>query len=229
MDRRESRLKKEFDRICTLTGPFSLIDFRCAMLSMGEATEVLKAKKDLEAFDWNNFLTSDEFRQRCPNDVPEKYMVQYRCTGLARAEQGQIVKTERHQMAVIYGYDYPEQPPTLIWGTPIWHPNIQLPYICAHGRAFAVSVSLDQIVLTIGEMVQYRNFNLRDPLNHEAAAWAREHLHEFPIDERDLTDATRHAHGRAAAPTADANVLVEWVDAVPGGEVTGGPMVELLS
>jgi ubiquitin-protein ligase len=130
-------------------------------------------------------------------------------------------------MNIVFGYDYPSNPPRLIWMTPIWHPNFKMPHICNQGRTFAAGVTLDQVVLTVGEMVQYRNYNLRDPLNHEAAEWARGNAHLFPVDDRDLVDSRRRIKPHPAPAAIGMVPLVEIVDVLDGSEPPGG-LVELV-
>ena len=38
----------------------------------------------------------------------------------------------------------------------------------------------------MAEMVQYKNYDPRDPMNSKAAAWALRHKKQFPIDGRAL-------------------------------------------
>ena len=56
-------------------------------------------------------------------------------------------------MEVVFGADYPSKPPTFVWLTPIWHPNLRRPYICLEGRPFAVGWTLDLIVQEVGRLV----------------------------------------------------------------------------
>lgn len=53
---------------------------------------------------------------------------------------------------------------------------------------WTATVTLDRLCLELGEMIQYKKFNLDDPLDHEAAEWAEENMDEFPIDDRELLD-----------------------------------------
>ena len=42
------------------------------------------------------------------------------------------------------------------------------------------------MLLTLAEMVQYKNFDPKDPMNSRAASWALRHKHLFPVDSRRL-------------------------------------------
>src|ERR1051326_1908462 len=190
---RDRRLANEFRRMRDLVGPHSLFDFLCNTLSTRESIEYLKRKMSAEVIKegFSNFLPLKEFVRIDPNAIPEKYLVIYRCHGLKKDDSGEVVVTQEHAMSVVYGLDYPSRPPVMVWMTPIWHPNFQTPYICPQGRPFAAGWTLDQIVLAVGKMIQYRNYNLDDPLNYEAAEWVRRSGYQFPVDDRDLVDSTR--------------------------------------
>ncbi len=47
---------------------------------------------------------------------------------------------------------------------------------------------LDELVLQLGEMIQYKNYNVDDPLDPEATEWTKGNPREFPIDNRELRD-----------------------------------------
>jgi ubiquitin-protein ligase len=229
---RELRLQKEFQRMCKLDEdhPHKLFDFICADLSSQEAAEFLKSSVSIEVIEQAlpGYLTPAEFKRRMPGRAPEKYLIEYRCAGLAITDTGGVSAHEKHRMSVIFKYDYPSKPPMLIWHTPLWHPNIRPPGVCPHGRKFAVSVPLDQIVLTVGEMVQYRNFNLSDPFNHDAAAWARQNLDKFPVDQRDLLDGRKLVNTRAPVAACAPDMLVELLDAPLAGPTGATSLIELL-
>ena len=46
--------------------------------------------------------------------------------------------------------------------------------------------TLDELLLSLGEMIQYKNLDPSDPMNSKAAAWASRNRHLFPIDDRPL-------------------------------------------
>lgn len=50
------------------------------------------------------------------------------------------------------------------------------------------SITLDRICIELGEMIQYKRYNLDDPLNHDAVRWARANRHRLPVDPRSLLD-----------------------------------------
>lgn len=124
-----------------------------------------------------------------PGDALERYIVTYTCAGLVwlqGRERPSVIR--EHRLDVYLHLDYPRLPPRLQWMTDIFHPNILPPHrnggVCI-GR-WSPSETLDQVVLRIGEMVQYKNFSTGDALNPEAAVWADRNRHAFPVDNQPL-------------------------------------------
>ncbi|MFQ6098883.1 MAG: ubiquitin-conjugating enzyme E2 [Armatimonadota bacterium] len=130
---------------------------------------------------------------------PQQYVVTYHVTGLVwpfgtPAPQ----KVNHHQLEVYLHADYPRRPPRLRWLTEIFHPNIlsasQNGGVCIGN--WSPAESLADLVVRIGEMVQYKDYNVDDVLDERAADWARRSGQYLPIDEREI-DAER---GPAPAP-----------------------------
>jgi ubiquitin-protein ligase len=117
-------------------------------------------------------------------DPPEQYSIYYRCTGL----RSPGVPQNNHAVVISLGAQYPVRPPAIVWQTPIFHPNIKPPYACVLGEAWKARKFLDELVLQLGEMIQYKSYNVHDPLDPEAAAWARDNPRPFPVDDRELRD-----------------------------------------
>jgi len=117
------------------------------------------------------------------------YRVTYRCKGLMKSfPSGQIIETNYHSMEIYLHREYPRRPPRLIWLTDIFHPNI-----LSHLENGGVCIGkwtpmekLDELVIRIGEMIQYKSYNVNDALNEEAKTWARDNLSRFPVDDRPL-------------------------------------------
>ena len=212
MTKRETRLEREFQRMRALVGPHSLFHFRCADLSAHEATEFLKTEMSSEVIvqALPGYMTPDQYREQY-SSAPAKYLILYSCSGLVKPEQGEISESNFHAMSIVFGYDFPTRPPILIWYTPIWHPNFKTPHVCTQGRPFAAGIPLDRIVLTVGEMVQYRNYNLQSPLNYAAKEWAERNLTRFPVDDRDLVDSRYRYKTQDTALSQKTEPLVELV------------------
>jgi hypothetical protein len=65
--------------------------------------------------------------------------------------------------------------------TPVFHPNFDDASVCI-GDFWAPSEGLDDLVIRIGRMIAYQEYNTRSPLNGLAAKWAAEHPNLLPID-----------------------------------------------
>lgn len=188
---RQNRLKDEYTLMKALLKPYALVQFWVADLTAEEAPQFLRTKFSFDVITegFPGFLSPQEFDAQSPELPPEKYMIKFACKGLWQSEDGQIREAPYHLMEVVYGADYPTRPPTFVWLTPIFHPNLRRPYICLEGRPFAVGWTLDLIVQEVGRLVMYQSYNVNSALNHDAADWARENAHRFPIDDRDLLDS----------------------------------------
>ena len=189
-DPRAERLKTEFERMLALCSKSDLIQFWCADLSAEEGDAFLSNIVDAAVIEnaLPGFMLPQEFQKRYPGKAPEKYLVGFHCAGIERTRDGEIVQRNWHVMEVIFALDYPSRNPRFIWMTPIWHPNIAQPYLCIEGRPFPISVSLDQVCLEVGRMIQYQNYDVMDKLNPMAAQWAVENRDKLPVDTRNLVD-----------------------------------------
>jgi ubiquitin-protein ligase len=188
---RLGRLQEEFDLMRALLRPHALVEFWVADLTAEEAPQFLRTSFSFDVITdgFPGFLTPEQFAAQSPDMPPEKYMIRFRCKGLWQTDSGSIAEAPYHLMEVVFGADYPSKPPTFVWLTPIWHPNLRRPYICLEGRPFAVGWTLDLIVQEVGRLVQYQSYNVNDPLSHEAAEWAKQNADRFPVDDRDLLDS----------------------------------------
>jgi len=118
--------------------------------------------------------------------LPERYMVTYQLKGL-KLEGKQIVESMRHEAEIYLHADYPRSKPKCIMHTPIFHPNFG-DHICI-GDDWAAGENLVSIIIQIGRMICYQEYNPKSPLNAVAARWARENEKLFPLFEGDLYQA----------------------------------------
>ncbi|MFW5942183.1 MAG: ubiquitin-conjugating enzyme E2 [Chloroflexota bacterium] len=119
-------------------------------------------------------------------DPPEKYLIRFTCKGVEKVNpHGQPVLRESHEVTVYLHAEYPLKQPQLKWQTPIFHPNIHVTGAVCIG-AWWPAKTLDELLLSLGEMIQYKNLDPGDPMNSKAAAWANRHKHLFPVDSRPL-------------------------------------------
>lgn len=119
-------------------------------------------------------------------DPPEKYLVRFTCRGVEKLNaHGQPVIRESHEVTVYLHAEYPLKQPQLKWTTPIFHPNIHITGAVCIG-AWWPAKTLDELLLSLGEMIQYKNLDPGDPMNSRAALWANRNKHLFPVDKRPL-------------------------------------------
>jgi ubiquitin-protein ligase len=69
--------------------------------------------------------------------------------------------------------------------TPIFHPNIEPSAICV-GDHWTAAERLTDLVIRIGEMLAYQAFNIKSPLDGEAAMWTDLNRNLLPTDNHDL-------------------------------------------
>jgi len=119
-------------------------------------------------------------------DPVERYLIQFTCDGVEKINSaGRPITRNKHEVSIYLHAEYPLKQPQLKWLTPIFHPNIHVTGAVCIG-AWWPAKTLDELLLTLGEMVQYKNFDPKDPMNSKAAAWSLRNQHLFPIDKRDL-------------------------------------------
>lgn len=119
-------------------------------------------------------------------DPPEKYLIRFTCRGVEKLNaHGQPVFRDQHDVTVYLHAEYPLKQPQLKWHTPIFHPNIHVTGAVCIGQWWAAK-TVDELLLTLGEMIQYKNYDPNDPMNSKAAAWAKRNAHLYPIDSRPL-------------------------------------------
>ena len=118
-------------------------------------------------------------------EPPEKYHVTYFVNGIYLLPDGRIETLGRHEVDITLHADYPRYKPICKISTPIWHPNFRDGQICI-GDIWGAGESLSDIIINIGDMIQYKSWNSYSPLSSEAAQWAMENKHLFPVGNIDL-------------------------------------------
>ncbi|NLN36088.1 MAG: hypothetical protein GX157_08900, partial [Candidatus Cloacimonetes bacterium] len=116
---------------------------------------------------------------------PEKYHVTYFVNGIYLLPDGRIETLGRHEVDITLHAEYPRYKPICKITTPIWHPNFRDGQICI-GDIWGAGESLSDIIINIGDMIQYKSWNSYSPLSAEAAQWAMENKHLFPVGDINL-------------------------------------------
>ena len=125
--------------------------------------------------------------QAAHGEPPDRYVFHYTCHGIAMVLGGVPIYSADHQVAVTLTDTYPTTAPLMEWLTPIFHPNIRSDGPVCIGSWYPAK-TLDQLVLMLGEMIQYRNYASHDPWNLEASLWAMSNKELFPLDNRAILD-----------------------------------------
>lgn len=118
-------------------------------------------------------------------EPPEIYHIQYQIKSLAPGVDGKPVTAGLHRAEIQLTSDYPRISPKCRMLTPIFHPNIDAASICV-GDHWTAGERLADLVIRIGEMIAYQAYNVRSPLNAEAAMWADLNSATLPLDTQDL-------------------------------------------
>lgn len=113
-------------------------------------------------------------------EPPEQYQVEYRIKSL-RQVGDDLQQIKSHMVEISLPRNYPRTPPQCRMLTPVFHPNIAPHAICV-GDHWSAGEPLKSIVARIGEMLAYQSYNVKSPLNGEAARWVEQHLEELPLD-----------------------------------------------
>jgi ubiquitin-protein ligase len=116
---------------------------------------------------------------------PEIYRFTYRIKGLYVDPTGNIVERDMHLLEVNLSLGYPRRAPQCRMLTPVFHPNFDDSTVCV-GDFWAASEGLDDLVIRIGRMIAYQEYNTKSPLNGLAAKWAAQNSNLLPIDTRGI-------------------------------------------
>jgi len=114
---------------------------------------------------------------------PEIYRFTYRIRGLYVDQAGSILDRDTHVLEVNLSLGYPRRAPLCRMLTPVFHPNFDDSSVCI-GDFWAASEGLDDLVIRIGRMIAYQEYNTKSPLNGLAARWAAQNAGLLPIDPR---------------------------------------------
>ena len=117
-------------------------------------------------------------------DPPEQYQIEYRIKSL-RQIGDDLQEIKSHLVEISLPRNYPRTPPLCRMLTPVFHPNIAPHAICV-GDHWSAGEPLKSIVARIGEMLAYQSYNVKSPLNGEAARWVEENLERLPLDKVSL-------------------------------------------
>lgn len=146
-------------------------------------------------------------------DPPERYQLEYRIRSL-RMVGSDLEPIETHLVEITLPLNYPRTPPQCRMLSPVFHPNIAPHAICV-GDHWSAGETLQSIVTRIGEMLAYQSYNVKSPLNGEAARWVESNKHLVPLDPVSML-VEEEAPAATTAPQPP-------VDSIAVPSVTSGP------
>lgn len=115
---------------------------------------------------------------------PDRYRIIYTVPGLRLGADGIISRVEQHLVEIYLPSGYPREKPYCTTANQVFHPNFGS-YICI-ADFWSSGQSLIDVVVQIGDMLQYKLFNVRSPLNAVAAKWVSENAANLPIGSVEL-------------------------------------------
>lgn len=158
---------------------------------------------------------------------PELYRFQYLIRGLYVAANGAILERNDHLLEVNLSLGYPRRAPQCRMLTPVFHPNFDDSSVCI-GDFWAASEGLDDLIIRIGRMISYQEYNTKSPLNGLAAKWAAQNSALLPVDPRPIAPPLDQAEPQVViAPAAPplpqtAAASVPQPEAPPASPTSGG-------
>src|SRR5215470_4565125 len=122
----------------------------------------------------------------------EIYRFTYYIRGLYVAGGGEILERDVHLLEVNLTLGYPRRAPQCRMLTPVFHPNFDDSMVCI-GDFWAASEGLDDLIIRIGRMITYQEYNTKSPLNGLAAKWTEQNTHMLPVDSRTIAPPDGHS------------------------------------
>ena len=121
---------------------------------------------------------------------PEIYRITYNIRGLYVAASGEILERDTHVLELNLTLGYPRRAPQCRMLIPVFHPNFDDSMVCI-GDFWAASEGLDDLIIRIGRMIAYQEYNTKSPLNGLAAKWAAQNSHLLPVDPRAIAPPSK--------------------------------------
>lgn len=133
---------------------------------------------------------------------PETYRIEYRLRGL-RLNGEQPEYAEAHTVDLMLPRRYPAEKPYAVPVTPVFHPNIR-EYFCI-ADYWAAGTTLVDVISRMGDMIQWRIYNVASPLDGIAARWAAQNEDSglLPVGNIDMGVAEVNVAIKSKAPRTD--------------------------
>ena len=92
---------------------------------------------------------------------------------------------DRHRLEISLPRGYPRDAPICRMLTPVFHPNIAPHAVCITDN-WSAAESLSSVIMRVCEMLAFQSYNIKSPLNGEAAQWVAQNIKEVPTDKREF-------------------------------------------
>lgn len=136
---------------------------------------------------------------------PEAYRVEFRLRGLVLNGMSPTV-VDRHVVEIRLPLGYPREQPLVIPVTPLFHPNVSEDHYCIVDY-WSAGEPLADVIAKVGDMIQWRIYNVRSPLNATAAYWAEQNPQLFPIGEFALRQGEIQVELRPRRPRPSGSIV----------------------
>lgn len=114
----------------------------------------------------------------------DKYKVTFKLKGLA-LQGDQPMQSRLHECEIHLPAGYPREQPLVLPLTPIFHPNVTDRYCISDN--WTAGESLMDVITRLADIIQYRSYNTKSPLNGRAAHWVdQQDPSVFPIGNDDI-------------------------------------------
>ena len=113
-------------------------------------------------------------------EPPERYQLEYRISSIRMVDE-ELRGVKDHLVEIVLPRNYPRTPPQCRMLSPVFHPNIAPHAICV-GDHWSPGEPLVSIVIRIGELLAYQVYNVKSPLNGDAARWVEQNQSKLPLD-----------------------------------------------
>ena len=116
---------------------------------------------------------------------PERYRMVYNVAGLwLDPTTNNVVIRNQHMIDMYLPPEYPRDKPYCTTPNPVFHPNFGN-YVCIADH-WSPGQALVDVVIQMGDMLQYKSFNTDSPLNALAARWVMVNPSQVPLGTVDL-------------------------------------------
>ena len=109
----------------------------------------------------------------------DHYRITYRVPALRKSATNELEPVNLVVVEMTLPTGYPRDKPYCTTETRIFHPNFGN-YICI-ADFWSPSNSIVDVIVEIGDMLQYKVYNTQSPLNALAARWVVEHVDRIPL------------------------------------------------